>query len=97
MQPECLPAQLCFEGVGRRRVEGRFGGRLATDGGVLLLREVDRRYRVTERLAGCFRDRRSAARIKHRLETLVAQWVRTPPNPCRFGWKQPERFTEVTM
>ena len=76
MQPECIPPQLCFEGLGRRSVVGRFdGGRLTTDGGVLLLREVDRRFRVTERLAGCFRDHRSAVRIEHRLETLVAQRV----------------------
>ncbi len=76
MQPECMPPQLCFEGLGRRAVVGRFdGGRLTTDGGVLLLREVDRRFRVTERLAGCFRDHRSAARIEHRLETLIAQRV----------------------
>ncbi|MCY4594312.1 MAG: ATP-binding protein [Bryobacterales bacterium] len=27
----------------------------------------------------------------------LSQWVQVPPNPCRFGWKQPERFTEVTM
>ena len=76
MQPECTPTQLDFEGLGRRAVVGRFdGGRLTTDGGVLLLREVDRRFRVTERLAGCFRDHRSVARIEHRLETLVAQRV----------------------
>ncbi|MYD95451.1 MAG: IS1380 family transposase [Chloroflexi bacterium] len=76
MQPECIPPQLDFEGLRHRRVVGRFdGGRLTTDGGVLLLREVDRRFRVTERLAGCFRDHRSAGRIEHRLETLVAQRV----------------------
>ena len=45
MQLECTPTQLCFEGHGRRRVEaGPGGGRLTTDGGVLL-REVDRRFR----------------------------------------------------
>ena len=76
MQPECIPTQLCFEGLGRRAVVGGFdGGRLTTDGGVLLLREVDRRFRMTVRLAGCFRDHRSAGRIEHRLETLVAQRV----------------------
>jgi len=76
MQPECIPTQLCFEGLDRRAVVGRFdGGRLTTDGGVLLLREVDRRFRVTERLAACFRDHRSALLIEHRLETLVAQRV----------------------
>ena len=42
---------------------------------MLLLREVDRRFRLTERLAGCFRDHRSAARTEHRVETLVAQRV----------------------
>ncbi len=76
MQPECIPTQLCFEGLGRRAVVGRFdGGRLTTDGGVLRLREVDRRFRVTERLAGCFRDHRSALLIEHRVETMVAQRV----------------------
>ena len=76
MQPECIPTQLDFEGLGRRAVVGQFdGGRLTTDGGLLLLREVDRRFRVTERLAGCFRDHRSVARVEHRLETLIAQRV----------------------
>ena len=60
----------------RRAVGGGLdGGRLRTDGAVLLPREADRRFRVTERPAGCFRNRRSAARIGHRLETLVAQRV----------------------
>lgn len=76
MQPECIPAELAFEGLGRRRVVGRFdGGRLTTDGGVLLLRELDRRTWLTERLAGCLRDHRSAARIEHRVQTLIAQRV----------------------
>ena len=57
MHADCTSTQLAFEGLGRRAVVGRFdGGRLTTDGGVLLLREVDRRFRVTSRLAACFRD-----------------------------------------
>ncbi len=74
MHTDCTSTQLAFEGLGRRAVVGRFdGGRLTTDGGVLLLREVDRRFRVTSRLAACFRDH--PRRIEHRLETLVAQRV----------------------
>ena len=74
MHTDCTSTQLAFEGLGRRAVVGRFdGGRLTTDGGVLLLREVDRRFRVTARLAACFRDH--PRRIEHRLETLVAQRV----------------------
>ena len=72
MHTDCTPAQLTFEGLGRRSVVGEFdGGRLTTDGGVLLLREVDRRFRVTARLAACFRDHRDPRRIEHRLETLL--------------------------
>ena len=44
MHTDCTSTPLTFEGLGRRAVVGRFdGGRLTTDGGVLLLREVDRR------------------------------------------------------
>ena len=76
MHTDCTSTQLVFEGLGRRAVVGRFdGGRLTTDGGVLLLREVDRRFRVTSRLAACFRDHRDPRRIEHCLETLVAQRV----------------------
>ena len=76
MRPECNPPQLCFEGLGRRAVVGRFDGRnLTTDEGVLLLRVVNRRFRVTESLAGRFRGHRSSARIEHRLETLIVQWA----------------------
>ena len=53
MHTDCTSTQLAFEGLGRRSVVGRFdGGRLTTDGGVLLLREVDRRFQVTSRAGG---------------------------------------------
>ena len=72
MRTDCTSTQLAFEGLGRRAVVGRFdGGRLTTDGGVLLLREVDRRFRVTSRLAACFRDH--PRRIEHRLEPWLAK------------------------
>ena len=42
MITQCTPAQLEFQAFGRRRVSGRFdGGRLTSDGGGLLLREVE--------------------------------------------------------
>jgi hypothetical protein len=41
---ECTTEKLIFEGVGRRRVEADFsGGQVSSDGGVLLVREADRR------------------------------------------------------
>ena len=44
MKTECNPEQLEFHTLGRRDVIGRFdGGRITSDGGGLLLREVDKR------------------------------------------------------
>ena len=102
MQPGCIPAELCFEGLGPRRVVGRFdGGRLTTDGRVLLLQKVDWGFRLTEWLAGCFRDHRSVARIEHRQETLMAQrvlWLASGPartvGPRRTRLTAPNRTAE---
>ena len=76
METHCTTEQLSFEGLGRRSVVGAFdGGRLTSDSGVLLLREADRLFDVTGRLAACFIDHRDPARVEHRLDTLVAQRV----------------------
>ena len=49
METECAGEQLAFEGLGRRKVIGRFdGGRLSSDAGGVLLRETDRPYRSDE-------------------------------------------------
>ena len=50
-------------------------GTLSSDGGVLLLRELDQSIGLTRRLAGCFVDRRDPERIEHSVQTLVAQRV----------------------
>jgi hypothetical protein len=49
------------------------GGRITTEGGGLLLRELDRRFHLSERLAGCLHDSRTPERITHDLETLLRQ------------------------
>ena len=55
MPTECTPSQLEFQGFGRRQVVARFdGGSISSDGGGLLLREVDRRARILRRFAACF-------------------------------------------
>lgn len=38
------------------------GGSLSSDGGLLVLREVERRLRVAERLAACLKDPRDPTR-----------------------------------
>jgi hypothetical protein len=76
MTTECNSVQMEFHGLGRRAVRADFsGGRISSDGGGLLLREVERHRRIIERLGGCFTDHRDAERIEHRVSELVAQRV----------------------
>jgi len=58
--------------VGGKRVAARFdGGEMSSDGGVLVLREVERRLGVADRLADCITDRRSPARVRHELADIL--------------------------
>ncbi|MEZ5551280.1 MAG: IS1380 family transposase [Pseudomonadales bacterium] len=76
MATECNPEQLKFHALDRRQVIGRFdGGRITSDGGGLLLREVDQRLGMLSRLAGCFTDYRNPNSIEHSVHALVAQRV----------------------
>ena len=76
MMTECNRAQLEFHAVGRREVTGRFDGRrITSDGGGLLLREVDLRLGLMARLANCFVDYRNRQSIEHSVQSLVAQRV----------------------
>ncbi len=73
---ECTPEQFEFQGLGRRRVVADFqGGHISSDGGGLLLQEVERRRGWLRDLAGCFTDHRSAALVEHSVEELVSQRV----------------------
>jgi hypothetical protein len=64
--PFALPA------VCRKKVTMAFdGGRLSSDGGVLLLREVERRLGVAAALARCLVDRRDRRRIDHEIVEML--------------------------
>ena len=64
--PFSLPA------VCRKKVSVAFdGGLLSSDGGVLMLRDVERRLGVAERLADCLVDRRDARRIDHEMVEML--------------------------
>ncbi len=71
---ECTQSTFEFQGLGRRKVMADFsGGFLSSDGGGLLLREVERRLGLVRRLAGCFVDGRNQRFVEHRLEHLIGQ------------------------
>ena len=61
-----------FPAVGRKKVTADFdGGRLTSDGGVMLLAMAERRLGIAQRLARCFPDARNPARITHTLADMI--------------------------
>lgn len=76
MKTECTPVQIEFQGLGRRKVQGAFdGGHLSSDGGAVLLREVDARLGITQGLAACFTDHRDPELVEHSVVELLRQRV----------------------
>lgn len=76
MTTDCNPQQLEFQGATRRKVVASFdGGTLTSDGGVLLLGEVDRRRGILNRFAGCFTDHRNPDLVEHSVQELVRQRI----------------------
>ena len=76
MKTECTPKHYEFHALGRRAVVGCFdGGRITSDGGGLLLREVDARIGMMPRLANCFLDYRNPESVEHPVQSLVSQRI----------------------
>jgi hypothetical protein len=72
----CNSAALPFQDLGAREVVARFdGGPVTSDGGGLLLREVEAKFRFIEQFARCFTDHRDPDLVEHTLTELVKQRV----------------------
>jgi hypothetical protein len=73
---ECNRKAVLFSSLGRQEVRADFGGgTLTSDGGGLLLREVDRQLGLVEALADCLSDPRDPARVTHEQRTMLAQRI----------------------
>jgi hypothetical protein len=76
LMTECNQEVFSFAAHFSRRVEAGFtAGQVTTDGGALLLREVDGKINLLGRLAACFRDGRSPLFIQHPLAQMLAQRI----------------------
>ena len=76
MNTECMGEALAFQEVAGRAVVGRFdGGTLTSDGGAVLLREVEHATGILAQFAGCFDDHRDPTRVQHSVATLVRQRI----------------------
>jgi hypothetical protein len=72
--PNCTDQKMLFGRLGRREIEANFaGGALSSDGGLMLVRQVDRRLGLSKAVAGALHDPRDPERITHDLRDLVAQ------------------------
>ena len=71
---ECITDSIAFSGVKGRRIVADFdGGRLTTDAGILLLREVDRRIGLIDAINDCIPDPRDQRYIIHEQREMLAQ------------------------
>ena len=62
----------CFPAVRRKKITAAFdGGRISSDGGVMLLAQADRRLGIAERLARAIPDGRDPDRITHLLPDIL--------------------------
>ncbi len=57
-------------------IHARFdGGALSSDGGVLVLREIERRLKFSDALAACIEDERDPARTLHEYATMIRERI----------------------
>lgn len=74
--PKCTEGTVEFGRVGRRVVQAAFdGGDIVSDGGVMLLRQLDERIGLTRAAARVFADGRRAASVRHSMHSLLAQRI----------------------
>ena len=73
---ECTQPSFTFAEHGRRQVVARFdGGTITSDGGGVLLRQLEQRSGIVWQFAACFRDHRQPAQVEHSVRELVSQRV----------------------
>ena len=75
MTTECNQRSFRFNHSSREVVARFDGGNITSDGGGLLLGEVERRTGILRQFAGCFRDYREAEQVEHTVRELVSQRV----------------------
>jgi hypothetical protein len=73
---DCTFQRFEFQGPAKRPIVASFdGGEIVTEGGAVLLQEVERQTRLVQRFAACFEDHRDVSRVEHSTESLVKQRV----------------------
>ena len=74
MNTQCNDQQLTLQGLDQRNIIIKNDAEVNTsDGGLLLLGKLEKRYQIINRLSQCFIDSREPYRVKHSLKSLLTQ------------------------
>ena len=72
----CNTKMIEYSRCKRRKVQAEFnGGEITSDGGVMLLREIDSRLKLTKRIAATLNDPRCSRKTRHNLLSMLRQRV----------------------
>src|SRR3990167_4477464 len=73
---DCNPKPIIFSSLNRKKVEASFaGGTIGSDGGILLLRELDKKLQLTSKLSKAIQDDRDQGYIDHTVEHMLKQRI----------------------
>jgi hypothetical protein len=73
---QCIPTPFDFQPLAQREVLAGFhGGKITSDAGGLLLREVEAKFGFIAQFARCFSDHRAPQRTEHSLTELLKQRI----------------------
>ena len=76
MKTVCRTPQLNLKALYSRNIVAKFdGGRITSDSGSFLLRELEQRTHILKRLSVCFTDYRNPKFVEHTVEALIKQRV----------------------
>jgi hypothetical protein len=73
---DCNTQPLLFASLNRKKIQADFnGGKLTSDAGALLLRELDQRIGLTEAISNCIPDPRHPLYTVHQQKTMLSQRI----------------------
>jgi hypothetical protein len=73
---DCNRQPLLFASLNRKKIQADFnGGKLTSDAGALLLRELDQRIGLTKAISSCIPDPRHPLYTVHQQRTMIAQRI----------------------
>ena len=76
METLCKSKEMEFSPLNKKKVIAKFDGDLITsDAGLILIKQLDEKLNITERLANCFIDCRDQDRIRHTVLELLRQRI----------------------